>query len=85
MLDWMTTVAFLLNGLQEANPLVRLAMQRCSNPLGALIAVKVLAILLGLYCWRMGRTRVLARMNVLFALVVAWNLLALIVGSVRPA
>ena len=85
MLDWMTTVAFLLNGVQEGNPLVRFAMDRCSNPLSALIVVKVLAILLGLYCWRMGRTQVLARMNILFAVVVAWNLLALIIGSVRTA
>src|ERR1019366_8267616 len=78
VLDWMTTVAFLLNGVREANPLVRFAMDRCANPLNALIGVKVLAVLLGLYCWRRGRTRLLARMNVLFAVVVAWNLLALI-------
>lgn len=83
MLDWLTTVAFLLNGVREGNPLVRFAMERCSNPLNALIAVKVLGVLLGLYCWRMGRSRVLTRMNVLFAIVVAWNLFALIAGSVR--
>src|ERR1700730_11921374 len=85
MLDWMTTVAFLLHGVQEGNPLIRFAMDHSPNPLSALVAVKVLAMMLGFYCWRMGRTRLLTRMNILFAVVVAWNLLALIVGSVRTA
>lgn len=79
----MTTVAFLANGVHEGNPLVRLAMGVVPNPLSGLLIVKMLAIMLGLYCWRRGRIRVLQRMNVLFALVVAWNLLALIVGSAR--
>jgi Domain of unknown function (DUF5658) len=83
LLDLMTTVAFLVNGIQEANPLVRLVIDRSHNPISALIAVKVLAVLLGAYCWRMGRERVLTRMNLLFAVVVAWNLGALIVGSIH--
>ncbi len=83
LLDLMTTVAFLIHGVQEANPVVRLAIGIAPNPLSGLLMVKVLAIMLGLYCWRMGRTRVLQRMNVLFALVVAWNLAALILGTLR--
>ena len=82
-LDFLTTVAFLLHGVHEGNPLVRMAMSFTANPLSALVFVKVAAILLGVYCWRLRRTRVLARMNVLFALVVAWNLVALIVSAVR--
>lgn len=85
MLDLMTTIAFLANGVQEANPLVRLVLERSPNPVGGLVMIKVLAVLLGIYCWRMGRSRVLSRMNVMFAIVVAWNLVALIVGSVRAA
>lgn len=85
LLDLMTTVAFLVHGVQEANPLVRFAIEACPSPISGLVAVKVVAMLLGLYCWRMGRTRVLGRMNMMFALVVAWNLAALIIGSVRPA
>jgi hypothetical protein len=81
----MTTVAFLVNGVQEANPIVRFAIGFSASPLGGLVAVKVVAMFLGLYCWRAGRTRVLARMNFMFALVVAWNLAALIVGSARAA
>ena len=82
MLDLMTTVAFLLHGVREGNPLVRLALQYAPHPLGGLLAVKVLAVALGLYCWRGGRQRLLVRINVLFAIVVAWNMAALIVASV---
>jgi hypothetical protein len=78
----MTTIVFLLHGLREANPLVRLALHYSANPLEALMGVKAVALLLGFYCWWMGRDRLLARINILFALLVVWNLLALIAGSV---
>jgi hypothetical protein len=81
VLDLMTTVAFLLHGVREGNPLIRLALQYAPHPLGGLLFVKVLAVALGLYCWRGGRQRLLGRMNVLFAVIVAWNLVALIVAS----
>lgn len=81
MLDLLTTVAFLLHGIQEANPLVRLALRYSSHPWGGLLLVKMLALSLGIYCWRCGRQRLLTRINILFAIVVAWNLLALIAGS----
>lgn len=78
MLDFMTTLAFLLNGVGEANPVVRFALQYTHNPVGGLLAVKLVALALGVYCWRAGRQRLLGRMNVLFAVLVAWNLVALI-------
>jgi hypothetical protein len=81
LLDLLTTLAFLLRGIQEGNPVVRWALQLTSNPLLGLLAVKVFAVLLGVYCWRRGRERLLRRMNLLFAVVVAWNILALIAGS----
>ena len=83
MLDLMTTVAFMAHGIQEGNPLVRVAIRYAPHPLSGLLAVKVLAIALGFYCWRYGRERLLLRMNILFAVVVVWNLVALIVGAVR--
>jgi len=83
MLDLMTTVAFLVHGVPEGNPLVRFALRYAPHPLGGLVAVKLLAMALGYYCWRYGRERLLTRMNILFALVVAWNLVALIVGAMR--
>ncbi len=82
MLDLLTTVAFMLHGIREANPVVRFALQSSSHPLGGLLAVKMMALGLGIYCWRCGRERLLTRINILFAIVVAWNLVALIAGGV---
>jgi hypothetical protein len=84
MLDFMTTLAFLLNGVGEANPVVRFALQYSPNPVGGLLVVKLVALALGIYCWRAGRQRLLGRINILFALLVAWNLLALI-ANLMPA
>ena len=81
VLDLLTTIAFLVNGVREANPLVRLALNIGHNPIGSLIGVKLLAVMLGIYCWRMGRERLLSRINIMFALVIAWNLIALILGT----
>ena len=83
VLDFLTTIAFLLHGVQEANPLVRLALFSMPNPIGALLTVKVLALGLGLFCWRMGRDRLLMRINIMFAILVAWNLVALIATSAK--
>jgi hypothetical protein len=81
MLDFMTTLAFLLNGVGEANPVVRLALLYSPNPVGGLLVVKLVALALGVYCWRAGRQRLLVRINILFAFLVAWNLVALIANS----
>jgi hypothetical protein len=83
VLDFLTTIAFLVNGVREGNPLVRLALSVGSNPIESLLIVKFLAVLLGFYCWRVGKRQLLARINVLFAVLVAWNLVALIMGSIR--
>ena len=83
LLDLLTTVAFLLHGIAEANPVVRFVLRFSPDPIAALVSVKVAALMLGVYCWRAGRSRLLARINVLFAIVVAWNLMMLIVGTVR--
>ena len=83
VLDFLTTVAFLVQGVQEGNPLVRVAMQVTSNPMIGLLIVKLLAVGLGIYCWHGGRGRTLNKINLLFAVVVAWNLISLILGSVQ--
>jgi hypothetical protein len=77
----MTTIAFLMNGIREGNPVVRMALHYAPHPLGGLLAVKIAAVALGIYCWRGGRERLLFRINILFALVVAWNMVALIIAS----
>jgi hypothetical protein len=85
LLDLLTTVAFLLNGIHEGNPLVRWVLRTAPSPLGGLLGVKILAVLLGLYCWRFGKQRLLGRINIMFAALIAWNLVALIAGSVVAA
>lgn len=85
VLDLMTTMAFLVNGIREGNPLVRLALRYGPTPLEGLLLVKLAAIGLGIYCWRFGRVKLLGRVNILFAIVVTWNLAALIMGSLGRA
>ena len=82
ILDFLTTVAFLVNGVKEGNPLVRFALTVGANPIAGLIFIKLLAVILGIYCWRMGRRQLLARINILFAVLIAWNLIALIIRTV---
>jgi hypothetical protein len=81
VLDFLTTLAFLLVGVREGNPVVRFAIGLTSSPWAGLLLIKILAIALGVVCWRLGRGRLLFRMNLLFALLVAWNVLAIIVRS----
>ena len=85
VLDLMTTVAFMMHGIREGNPLVRYALGLSSNPVGALLLVKSVALGLGIYCWRGGRHRLLMRINIMFALVVVWNLAALIARGLSTA
>lgn len=79
MLDLLTTIAFLLHGVQEGNPLVRWAIQAAPSPVAGLLAVKLLALGLGGYCWFAGRSTLLKRINIAFAALVVWNLVSLIV------
>ena len=81
VLDLLTTIAFLINGVKEANPLVKGMMHVTSSPMMGLVLVKLLAMALGVYCWRIRKYRLLLRINILFALLVAWNIMALIAGS----
>jgi hypothetical protein len=80
ILDLLTTLAFLSFGVREGNPLVNFALETV-GPLQALLIVKTVAIGIGVYCWHAKRYVLLARANVLFAALVAWNLLAIIAAS----
>jgi|WetSurMetagenome_2_1015567.scaffolds.fasta_scaffold370224_2 hypothetical protein len=79
-LDVLTTMAFLLGGVREANPLVNWAMGIFGDATVALVAIKLAALLLGFVCWITGRERLLRRANVYFALLVGWNLWCLILA-----
>jgi hypothetical protein len=83
LLDLLTTIGFMLSGVKEANPLVKFALNSAPNPLSGLLLVKVAAIALAVYCWRLGRQKLLGRMNVLFGVLISWNLIALIVQSAQ--
>ena len=80
-LDLLSTLAFLSIGVQEANPLVNLALKSSDHPLGGLLFVKALALAIGVYCWRTGRYGVLARANILFAALIVWNLVSVLVAD----
>jgi len=82
LLDLLTTVGFLLNGVKEANPIVKFALATAPTPIVGLLIIKLGALALGFYCWRFGRQRLLGRINVGFAALISWNMLAMIVGSV---
>ncbi len=77
MMDALTTVVFLHLGVQEGNPLIRAALADFATPELALALPKIVAVALGLLAWRSGRMRLLRTMNVLFALCVAWNVVAI--------
>ena len=81
LLDLLTTLAFLANGVSEGNPIVALVIKRVNDPLVGLAVIKVFALGLGLYCWLSGRERLLKRTNACFAALITWNLIALIAGA----
>jgi len=84
-LDILTTVVFLLSGVREANPVVKFALETAPNPIVGLLAIKLAALGLAYYCWRLGRRSLLLRINILFAILVSWNLFALIARVVDMA
>jgi hypothetical protein len=82
LLDLLTTVGFIINGVKEANPVIKFALTIAPTPILGLVVVKLAAVGLGLYCWKLGRQRLLGRINVIFAILISWNMFALIAGSV---
>lgn len=83
VLDVLTTLAFLAHGVAEGNPFVQFMMKNAGNPVAGLVAVKALALLLGAYCQFTSRFRLLRLANLLFSGLVIWNLIALILSSVK--
>jgi hypothetical protein len=77
-LDILTTVVFLIHGVREANPLVKYALTAAPTPLIGLLLIKSVALMLGVYCCLKGKDKLLVRMNIFFAALVSWNLVALI-------
>jgi hypothetical protein len=82
-LDALTTIAFMMHKVEEMNPLIKWAMRESFNPLLGLALVKVAAVVLAVLCVASSRYGVLRKVNVFFALVVAYNVVVLIL--VAPA
>ncbi|HET8549653.1 MAG TPA: DUF5658 family protein, partial [Bryobacteraceae bacterium] len=59
ILDLLSTVAFLVNGVGEANPIVRSLMTLTANPVAGLVWAKMFGVALAFVCWKTGRHRVL--------------------------
>jgi hypothetical protein len=78
LLDILTTLAFLTYGGREANPVVRFAMSTAHSPLVGLLALKLAAVAAAVYCTMTERARTLRRINLFFAALVVWNLIALL-------
>jgi hypothetical protein len=81
VLDGLTSVAFMMHEVEEMNPLVKWAMRESLHPLVGLALVKVAAVLLAVVCVASSRYSVLRKVNIFFALVVAYNVVALILAA----
>ena len=81
LLDILTTLAFLMQGVAEGNPFVRWALMHGDNPIQNLILVKALAVALAVFCVIRARHRVLRVANIFFAMLVAYNLVCIILST----
>jgi hypothetical protein len=84
ILDVLTSLAFMANGVREANPIVGCLTTAAGSALIGLVAAKAIALLLGWYCWRSRRQRLLSRVNLFYAGLVAWNLVAFLLSTATP-
>lgn len=85
VMDTLTTLLFLNHGVAEANPLIRAALAESARPGVALVLAKAFAIALATFAWRSGRKGLLWKVNLLFLVCVAWNLLATLVKHIATA
>ena len=81
VLDLLSTTAFMLHGVGEANPLVRWSMQVAPSPFGGLMLVKGLAMALASYCVHTSRQLLLSKINYFYAVLIAWNLICLVIQT----
>src|SRR5438067_12187684 len=82
LLDLLTTVGFIVHGVKEGNPIVKFALAAAPTPIIGLAMVKIVAVAMGVYCWKLGRHKLLGRINVLFAILISWNVYVMIAASV---
>ena len=78
ILDILTTITFLMQGVSEGNPIVKWAISTAPHPLGGLILLKLFAVALAVYCVVRSRHRLLRNVNIFFACLVVYNLVVII-------
>jgi hypothetical protein len=76
-----TTLVFLSRGIAEGNPLIGWALLSGHSPWLSLIAVKLIAMAIGFYCYRTGRITALRLANTGYFLVVGWNLAVIAIAA----
>ena len=76
-LDVLTTLIFLSKGVREGNPLYSLALPYVHAQWIGLIAVKLLAMFIGYWCYRTGKIGTLRLANIGYSAIVVWNLLTI--------
>jgi len=78
LLDILTTLACLVHGVQESNPLVQHLMNAMGSAAAGLAVTKLLAFGVALVCWRRGKHKLLWGVNLFYSFIVVWNLVALL-------
>jgi hypothetical protein len=81
ILDVLTTVAVVRNGLYAGNPILQLVIQSTPSPWQGLLLVKLVVLTLGIYCYHVRRGLLLQTVNVCYAFLIVWNIVAIIIGS----
>ncbi len=81
VLDLLTTVCFMMYGIAEVNPVVKWVMRESPSAMTGLLLIKLFAVVLALCCIVRVRHKLLRAANVLFACVVAYNMIVLIISA----
>jgi len=81
VLDVLTTLTFLTQGVGEANPVVRWAMSVSPNALTGLVVVKLFAVGFALTCVYRSRLALLKGVNYCFAGLIVYNMIVIIISS----
>lgn len=80
LLDVLSTLVFLHQGVAEANPIVRAALSVSRSPAVALILLKIGGSILAATCWFSGRRRLLKKVNFVYVGCVLWNITAVMIA-----
>ena len=78
LMDFLTTLVVLSHGGREMNPIVAELIEM--HPLLGLLTAKLFAMALAVFCALSGRDKLLMRAILIYAVLVVWNVLTLIIA-----